>query len=143
MSTIISKISTKTVGANLTNAKTDVLDLYLVYGVASGVEKVETAYGDSTKLTGQFEAVNKETGEVFISGQLYLPASVASLIAGKLKSASKEIDSDTVSVQFAFSIGTKPAKTNVGYEYTVKEEIEPDGLDSLSELRNASRKALN
>ena len=137
MATIISKISAKSVGADFTNVKEETLDLFLVYGIATSVEKVETAYGDSDKFSGQFEAVNKSTGEVFVAGQLYLPNALSKLLAGQLKGQ------ETVGVQFAYSIGTKPSKSAIGYEYTVKEEVESDGVDNLSSLRNASRKALN
>lgn len=140
MATIISKISTKSVEANLTEAKSEVLDLFLVYGIATGVEKIETSYGDSDKFTGQFEAVNKESGEVFVSGQLFLPTAVSKLLAGQLNGASK--GQETVGVQFSYSIGTKPSKSQIGYEYTVKEEVESDGVDNLSQLRSASRKAI-
>ena len=135
MATIVSKISSKSVGSNLSSAKDEALDLFLIYGIATGVEKVETAYGDSDKFTGQFEAVNKATGEVFVSGQLYLPNAVSKLLVGQLKG-------DTVGVQFSYSIGTKPSKSQIGYEYTVKEEVESDGVDNLSQLRTASRKAI-
>lgn len=140
MATILSKISTKSVGVDLSNAKEEVLDLFLIYGITTGVEKVETAYGDSDKFTGQFEAVNKATGEVFVSGQLYLPTAVSKLLVGQLNGAAK--GQENVGVQFSFSIGTKPSKSQIGYEYTVKEEVASDGVDNLSQLRAASRKAI-
>lgn len=137
MATILTKISAKGIGADFTNVKTEALDLFLIYGIATGVEKIETAYGDSDKFSGQFEAVNKATGEVFVSGQLYLPNAVSKLLVGQLKGQ------ETVGIQFSYTIGTKPSKSAIGYEYTVKEEVASDGVDNLSALRVASRKALN
>lgn len=138
MSNVINKISTKSIKCDLSMATETPLDLYLVYGVVNAFEKVETSYGDSDRLLGQFEAVNKETGEIFISGQLFLPRGLSKLITGKMSKASP-------SVQFAYSVGSKPVIAKDGepsYEYTFTEEVEPDAADSLSKLRAAARKTL-
>lgn len=108
---LVRKISPRTVWGT----KTDVLELVLsdktkehplfrVFGIAIGTRKGQSKpegeggkSSEWTALLGNFEAHNLQSGEVFQSGQCFLPNYITDLVAGKLTE-------DTTSVRFAFEI---------------------------------------
>lgn len=136
MSSILSKITAKTLGVNVEAAKESATRLFLIYGVARGVTTGQSTFGEYERLDGQFEAVNIATGEVFISGACFLPALIHNLIAGQLTG---EVGSE---VKFSFEVGAEPSENAIGYIYTVKELSEASGVDNLSELRATAQLAL-
>lgn len=126
---LLSKISMKTIGADVEASKEGPIALAHVLGIAKGVKTGQSTYGDWTAFVGSFEAVNLETGEIFRAGKCFLPEIATSLLAGAL--------TDAETVQFALEIGARPAKNAVGYEYTVTPLIGPSESDELSMLKKA------
>ena len=141
MSTILSKIGTKTLGFNLVSGelndrvRKEPVELFHIMGIASGVVAGLSTYGDWQKLTGTFEAVNLFTGEVFVSGNAFLPAIVNDLIAGNFVGEAE--DGTTREVRFAYAVGTIPASTQIGYAFTVKELIALEAADPFENMRYA------
>ena len=106
-----------------------------IMGIASGIKLVPTQYGPAVGFTGDFEAINIETGEVFRSPVAYIPEPAQGLLAAKLKT--------NESVQFSFIVGViKSEKSVTGYEYTVKPVVEESQADALKSLRAMTRAAL-
>lgn len=102
--------------------------LMRVYGFANGVKRGETAFGPWAGLTGQFEAVNLETGEVAVAPVCILPEPMGSLLVSRAENGE--------AVQFAYEIGVKySAKGSAGYEYTTKVIVKESQNDPLAELR--------
>jgi len=131
MSNIVSKLSASTMGVDLSDARTVAKAYFQVIGRATSVEteKGTPAHNEPwNKLRGEFEGVNLATGEIFVSSACFLPTAVTGLIVAQL------VDESSV-VEFAFEIGTKPSKTPVGYEYTVKELFQAAPTASLTHLR--------
>jgi len=141
-------------------------DLAHIIGKANGFKTGSTTYGFYDKFHGEFEAVNLETGEVFVAPALLCPPMMEMLIKQALVNAGAEggkvgvgRQPDTegkdasAAVMVGFILGVKPvpkkedARENVGqgYEYTVRFLAEPKRSDALAELRalsDQSRKAL-
>ncbi len=142
MSSLIRKISAKAVlGASPEKPK-KAINLFTVIGIAQGVQTGTTDYGEWTALKGQFEATNKETGEVFQAPKCFLPDPLNGMIAATLQETDEEGNRVNSSVQFAVEVGVKPADTATGYEYTTKEIVESNEADPLAALRDAVTKAL-
>lgn len=163
---ILNKITMKAIGAQpAPHSITEPKALAHLYGKANGFKTGSTTYGFYDKFNGEFEAVNLETGEVFVGSSLLCPPIMENLIKQALVSAGaeggkignkaaheKDIEGkDTESpVLFAFEVGVKPTakkegqrETGSGYEYTVKLLTESRRSDALSELRAVSAKARN
>jgi len=104
--------------------------LFDVYGLARRAEVVTTAFGDSMKFRGDFEAVNSETGEVFRSTVMYLPELAADMLANAIGEGAN-------AVEFGFRIGMKPSDSPVGYEYTIKPLVETRDSDALESIRGS------
>lgn len=126
---LISKIAPRSVCGRIAKpSKAEVL--FNVYGVASGFMSGESNYGPWECLTGNFEAVNLQTGEVFQSPRAFLPRVAHGMIVAQFKQGK-----EGVAVRFALEVGVKPADTSVGYEYTVAPLVKPEEDDALMELR--------
>lgn len=150
---IIRKISARHVIANVKyfvpkadkdgNVSKDVIPLYRIFGQASGIRKGESDNGPFTALTGRFEAVivaaDPETGEVdqktFASPECFLPEPMNAMIADELDRRDANGKREVQSLEFAFEVGVKAAKTSVGYEYTCTPLIERQGADPLAAMR--------
>lgn len=104
-------------------------DLYRVGGVVKRCESVETNFGDSTRLIGDFLAVNKQTGEMFRSNRLFLP----SIISEEMEAA---VDPSTKSqVEFAFDIYIIPDdKSATGYVYMAEPVVKARESDAMAQL---------
>jgi len=101
-----------------------------IYGMATGTKRGETSFGPWAGLTGQFEAVNLENGEVSISPIAILPEPMNTLLAARVDAGDP--------VQFAYEIGVKfSEKGSAGYEYTTKELVKQTANDPLADLRSA------
>lgn len=110
--------------------------LYTIIGVAQGVKEGTSDYGDWVGLLGQFEAVNRDTGERFASANVFLPDVAQDLIVAQLRSGAQN-------VQFAFTIGARvDDSSTVGYTYTAEPILAPDQKDPLEELRQSAFAAL-
>lgn len=122
----------------------DVVPLFRVFGQASGVKSGESDNGPWTGLTGRFEAVSlvpdPDTGEIkgdsFTAPQCFLPEPTNSMIADELKREDANGKRVVESLEFAFEVGVKAAKTSIGYEYTCVPLMERAGADPLSALRD-------
>lgn len=132
---LIKKITRKTVCGDVALPVDAARPLYRVIGIATGVRKGSTAYGDFVGLTGQFEATNIATGEVFVAPQCFLPDPINGMIAAKVQTP--DDSGKPVTAQFAVEVGIKPAKTTIGYEFTVREIAEVQEADPLADLRKA------
>lgn len=134
--TLIKKISAKTVVGTVRPPEKPT-SLYTVIGIANGLRTGNTTYGDFVALTGQFEATNLETGEQYTAPQCFLPEPLCGMIAAQLRTTDKEGNRTTMSVRFAVEVGIKPAKSTMGYEYTVRELVDTSEGDPLEDLRQA------
>ena len=132
--TLIKKISRKTVVGDVSPPE-KATDLYTIMGIANGVKTGSSMYGEWLALTGQFEASNLETGEVFAAPVAFLPEPLNGLIAAKVRTPGE--DGKGVSVKFAVMVGVKPAKNQFGLEYTVRELVDVKENDPLADLRQA------
>lgn len=134
MSSLIKKISAKTIIGTVSPPE-KATALYTVIGIANGIKTGMSAYGEWLALTGQFEAVNLETGEAYVAPQVFLPEPLQGLIAAKVRTPDE--NGKTPSVQFAVEVGIKPARSTMGYEYTVRELVDASDSDPLADLRKA------
>lgn len=134
MSSLIKKISAKTVFGDVAVPEKAVA-LYTVMGIANGIRTGNSTYGEWLALTGQFEAMNLETGEAFVAPQCFLPEPLNGLIAAKVRTPDE--NGKPVSVRFAVEVGLKPAKSTFGYEYTVRELVDASENDPLADLRKS------
>lgn len=141
MSNLVKKITPKTVcGDVLTFIKErnpnpkkghSVL-LFDLLGIASGVRTGQSNYGEWLMFTGQFEAVNLDTGEVFNAPQCALPEPVQSM----LKHAMTQHDSADFALRVGAKIVDAELSAHTHYEYTVSVIKKIDEADALSALRD-------
>lgn len=102
--------------------------LFHIIGSAGEVKTVETTFGPSVGLLGQFEGVNAETGETFYSGVAYLPLHITNMIVGMMKKSEGAIE-------FAFTVGVQPSDSRMGYEYFAATHVDPRKDDRMETLR--------
>jgi hypothetical protein len=101
-----------------------------IFGIASGTKLKNAANGDKFEaIVGDFEAHNLETGEVFNSGVLYLPAGLHERVAEPLKAEGAE------AIQFGIEISAFPANNPSGYSYKAKNVVKSETADPLAALR--------
>ena len=151
MADLLKKISAKQVVGNVKKVVADSLkndgdkmDLYNVIGIATGVKTGETDYGPWIAFTGQFEATNIETGEVFQSGKCHMPEPLDQMIHDVIVQKDTDGNPAVESVQFAYTVGVKRRDDlQVGYEYTLREIVSADAADPLAALRDQSAKQLS
>lgn len=133
---MLRKITIKTCGFDVAEIK-NVLgdkkfaDLVKIVGVTSSYKVGQTDKGEFIKLSGTFNAINMQTGELFNSGECLLPNFISENIAEALKNSSE--------VEFALQIGVKADATSVtGYQYTVKPLIDAKPSEKLLALMHAA-----
>jgi hypothetical protein len=140
---IINKITLKTVGIDdpeslvLTGKKKNIPAMR-VYGLLRTATEKITDIGKSMTLTGDFEAVNLQTGEVFKSGKAYLPTIAEGPICEMLFQA--QATDPKASVKFALDVTVSyfESKFPKGAKYTwgVTSLFDtPEDCDPLSEIR--------
>lgn len=140
MSNIITKMTVKGVGANPSKAKAEnrKVPLARIFGTAAGVvHKVDNRGEPITGITGNFEGVNLETGEVYSSGVLYLPGGIHEMLLNAVDQGEEDAKGKPTynSVQFAFDISAVPATNPIGYSYEATQLIEASKADPMAELR--------
>lgn len=98
--------------------------LFTVFGIVRGVEDVESSYGTTTKLRGEFKAVMGQ--RMFASTVAYLPSGVIDMIKGY---------TDEKNVEFAVKVlkVNKP-DTKQGYIYDIQPIVEPTESDPMKNL---------
>lgn len=110
--------------------------LYNVYGIASKLRTGITDKGPWTSFKGQFEAVTPD-GEIFISGQVFLPQPFEDMLMSSLQQAQQQ--DDKASVQFAVRVFCVPPQkgkpSSTGYEYRCESLIESQESSPLADLR--------
>lgn len=105
--------------------------LYRIAGFATGSEDyTHPQFGDSVALTGEFQAINFETGENFIGNRCFLPAGMAEVLAGNIGTTEGKVGKQRV----LFDIGIKPS-TRAGspkpYEFIIRSPMD-DAKDTES-----------
>lgn len=109
--------------------------LYTIMGICNGTKVIDTDYGESTGLRGQFEAQSLLSGEIIQAPIYWPPAFVADIINGELLAGK---DDANFAVRFAYTIGVKPDETTqMGYSYFVVSLTTPDAADPFDGLREA------
>jgi hypothetical protein len=136
---IITKMSVKGINCKPTGTN-PATPLCVMYGRATDVKTGENKDGTIwSALTGSFEAVNLQTGDIYKSGKLFLPGgiheTVESAVRG-LKQAEKE-GSTSVAVEFALEIRSIEAKNPIGYSYQAVNLRPARATDELDPLRKA------
>lgn len=139
-----SKLTISTIGGSPERAKTEKKRVHVadVYGIASGIKLVDNPMGNPptfTALTGNFEATNAYTGEVWRSGVLYLPGGFHEMIVAMLEELSDDEDRskfDRPSVEFALEINADPADNPAGYSYHARNLLPVKKADALSAIRS-------
>lgn len=129
---ILTKMTLKGMGCRPQRAAAEEkrVPLARIYGYASGIKAKEDASGNIHQaIVGQFEGINLETGEVYRSGILFLPAGIHDLLA---KPASEQ----GANVQFGLEIHSIPATNAIGYSYMAKSLLPVTGKDLLTDLRS-------
>ena len=107
------------------------IELMRVVGKCNRFEIKTNDYGESLCLKGQFQAINKLTGEETRAGTCYMPDTASEAVAGMLQG---EIES----VEFAFDIAiVTDASSLVGYVYEVTPLIEPTEDDAMNRLTSS------
>jgi hypothetical protein len=107
--------------------------LYTVYGVATGTRTKESAYGQATAVTGQFEVVRITDGMIMRGNVLYLPEPAGSTL---IEAVNKRAADDN-GIEFIATIGIKPSKKSaLGYEYTWQPHLKPEEKAALDNLRS-------
>lgn len=139
--TLLRKISPATIYADalprldIPNAP-ETFQLYNVYGIANKVRTGKTDKGEWLSFKGQFEAM-KPDGELFASGQVFLPQPFEDMLFSKLTEAQQ--NDDKASVQFAVRVFLVPPKKGkpsaTGYEYRCEPLIESEESSPLLSLR--------
>jgi len=137
----LKKLSVKTVCGKPNFAKEskdgDEVELMQVFGQAQGIKAGTSNFGEWEALTGNFEAVNKETGEAYRAAQLFLPDLAHEPLVMAMKA-----NPDTP-IDFAIEItARKDSSVAVGYTYGMKTLIEAETADPLKVLREKAQKQL-
>lgn len=130
MTTLISKISVAKCHGKLDPKALPKNPILRVFGVARGVLSGTSTFGQWEALSGDFIAVNLETGEEFRSGKAFMPDIALNLVTGALAGSPD-------GVEFAFDFGVKPSTKDPEnkYEYTVKPVVKAKESDQIANLR--------
>lgn len=139
---IVNKITMKVVMGREVKSfviENEQVDLIQIVGLAKKKEIFNSTFGgeitESWCFHGEVKAKNLQTGEVFYSpNRCFLPPLAGDLLAAQLD------DTDQNSVKWAFVLGVKWSKAQVGYEYTVKPLLRPaenNALDNIEKEINA------
>lgn len=107
-----------------------------IIGTANGVAARKLPNGeDSIAITGKFEGVNADTGEVFRSGVMFFPTGIQEYV---LKALDDNADAE---VHFAVELATKPSKSPAGYQWEVRPIVDLSLADPMSALRLAVKQS--
>ena len=118
--------------------------MFSIKGNAVGVREGEKAMGDGKvshwkSLIGSFVCASGKTGEIFMTGQAFLPAYIANMIAGQLGEAgnSCEVDADV------YAVYDKSAATSYVYEATLHSaRADEEIVKALADRTASAMKAL-
>lgn len=154
MSTLLKKMSPKTLGVNAKQARdshyaptavgTDgqkdpragqAIPLFIVYGKAGDTKMFDSDYGVSTAIIGEFEAAVIQPGvpncgKQFSSGKLFLPKGITEVIEGAVQSLG-----GSGAIEFGLKIYAQWHDSAIGYEYLAENLRQAKPTDSLAHLR--------
>jgi len=145
---IISKITMASIRCNPGAVKNEgapnPLPLARIYGAVNEVKpKPDKVTGQVyISFVGTFEAINLQSGEVYKSGVMYLPAGISEQFEKAIDAQKDKAGDDNVSMEFAFEIGSIPSKNPAGYSYQARALRSAAAIDPLKELREGMLKAL-
>lgn len=107
--------------------------LYTIAGVVTGVKSKENKFGQiGNKYIGDFEAVNLETGESFVSSAYFAASTLDAILTNQLAK------SDGKGAQFGVVVGLKAnEKSATKYEYVVHPIVPIKENDAMNDLRKA------
>lgn len=133
---IVNKITMKVVmGRDVKDfvIENEQIDLVQIVGMAKKKEVFKSTFGgkveESWCIHGEVKAINLQTREEFYSpNRCFLPPLAADLLAAQLD------DTDNNCVKWAFVLGVKWSKSQVGYEYTVKPLLKPAENNTLDNI---------
>lgn len=95
--------------------------LFRLVGLVSRVRTVESSYGESFGLRGEFQATRTSDGAKFASMEVFLPDFATQLVLGAFNAAKIAAGKDDVTVQISLDIGLKRRDDiAIGYEYTAE-----------------------
>jgi len=107
----IAKVFGKINAAIIAKAGGTSIHVMRVMGSATGLKTGVSDFGEWTALTGQFRAMNPETGETTDAAQLFMPDVAQDMIAAQLKGNATAVD-------FAFDLfAVLDEASPVGYAY--------------------------
>lgn len=107
------------------------IELFDVYGQVTGIRTGTSQFGDWTMLTGNFEAVRLDTGEVFAAREAGIPEPILSAVVDALK----EHDTIDLAVRICAHKRVDELKAENSYEFTCKMITEVKPNQALSDLR--------
>ena len=151
------KLSVSQINCNPAEAKSTRGKVFIAtfVGLANGIKTVTNPqYPDVefVALTGTFLATNRQTGDRFRSGILYLPTGfhegILEALSSALDRANKDSPYDQQLTQFALDVYAVPSSNPAGYSYEAKSLVAPDKkepirmLDQLADRRRARMLAL-
>jgi hypothetical protein len=107
----VAKVFGKINAAIIAKAGGTSIHVMRVLGSASGVKTGVSDFGEWSALTGQFRAMNPETGETTDAAQLFMPDVAQEMVIAQLTGGA-------VAVDFAFDLFAELDETSsVGYTY--------------------------
>jgi len=140
---LLTKMSIATLGCNpkVASARplgdTTPIPLCAIYGIATGIKvKEDKATGNVwTPLVGEFEAVNLQSGETFISSVLYMPSGIHDVVEQAVMNPTDPENFNRV--EFALEIRAVRANNPIGYSYQGVPRVAVAARDPLAHLRSS------
>lgn len=132
---LLKKLSYKTVCGKINRRELpedkSTLHVMRVIGVANKLVTGNSDFGAFVGFLGNFEATNVKTGEVFRSGQMFLPPIASNLLEAAIAHAEGK------NVEFGFDIGVKEDDASaVGYIFTATPLIDAGESDPVAMLKS-------
>lgn len=112
-----------------------VINLFRVIGMANGVKKGTSNFGDWISFSGQFQAISYETGETFRSNALFLPPTAQDALLPVV------MEHGDNGVQFGFDVAVRSVEdkqdpSNTKYEYVCRPLMQIEELDAIKAFRD-------
>ena len=130
---LLKKISYKTVCGKVNRREIPeggAIKVMRVIGQATDIKSGNSDYGMWNSFLGNFEATNVRTGEVFRSGQIFLPGTAENLLMGAVKGAAG------APVAFGFDISVVDSPdSQISYEYGVESIMDVSETDPIALLK--------
>lgn len=138
----VSKLSMKNAGVDprkVLAADGDKASVVLarIFGLADGIKQVEDKTNATVHLalTGKFQSINAQNGQITRSGILYLPKGIHEVVMN----AVKQLEEGSV-VRFGLEVRSVKASNPIGYSYEAIDLLPVQEKDPLSELADVIAK---